>query len=136
MRWVLAAYPNVPPGLVTPAVVPPTAEHIIVARMDPLYSAVPVGDDGQEGHPVWVTGSELEHLRHGRIDGGLRKLLVNAARVGFPVLSNRTLTTPLHFRRTCRACMWQLTDTRRETYVGPFLRVHAKLQAGQHLCPI
>lgn len=84
VRVALAALPDATGILVTPVDVPPADSTVTTALMGLPVSAVPVGEDGFEGHPVWVTGSELARLRRGPVDGGLRALLSHAKRVVVP----------------------------------------------------
>jgi CTP:molybdopterin cytidylyltransferase MocA len=84
VRVALAALPEVTGILVTPVDVPPADPIVARALVGLPLSAVPVGEDGLEGHPVWVTGSELARLRQGPVDGGLRSLLLDAQRIVVP----------------------------------------------------
>ncbi len=84
VRVALAALPEATGILVTPVDVPPADSAVTRLLIGLPFSAVPVGEDGDEGHPVWVTGAELARLRQGPVDGGLRALLMDAQRVDVP----------------------------------------------------
>lgn len=86
LRLALAALPHATGVLVTPVDVPPAPPSVTQALLGLPHSAVPRGLDGCEGHPVWVTGAELDRLRRGPVDGGLRALLASAVRVSVPVV--------------------------------------------------